>query len=71
MTETRPVELTEDRIPFDGIEESISELVDLYGGEITAAVAATCSPCSSYFDSGMKWLPLASISAISSSMPRT
>jgi hypothetical protein len=36
MTETRPVELFEDRVPFDGIEESISELVELYGGEITA-----------------------------------
>jgi hypothetical protein len=35
MSETRPVELSEDRIPFDGIEEAISELVDLYGGEIT------------------------------------
>jgi hypothetical protein len=34
MTET---EFTEDRIPFDGIEESISELVELYGGEITAS----------------------------------
>ena len=33
MTNT-PVELTEDRIPFDGIEEAIDELVDLYGGEI-------------------------------------
>ena len=29
-----PVELTEDRIPRDGIEETIAELVDLYGGEI-------------------------------------
>lgn len=40
MTESRPsekpVELSEDRIPFDGIETTISELVDLYGGEITA-----------------------------------
>lgn len=29
-----PVELTEDRIPRDGIEETIAELVDLYGGEM-------------------------------------
>lgn len=29
-----PVELTEDRIPAKGMEETISELVDLYGGEI-------------------------------------
>ena len=36
MKEPRPVELTEDRIPFEGIEESISELVDLYGGEMIA-----------------------------------
>jgi hypothetical protein len=36
MTETgsRPVEFTEDRIPKDGIEETISELVDLFGGEM-------------------------------------
>jgi hypothetical protein len=31
-----PVELTEDRIPRDGIEETIAELVDLYGGEMKA-----------------------------------
>ena len=36
MTERRPVELTEDRIPFEGIEETISELVEMYGGEVTA-----------------------------------
>jgi len=39
MTEagTRPVQFTEDRIPMEGIEETISELVELYGGEITAS----------------------------------
>jgi len=36
MTETKPVELTEDRIPFDGIEETIDELVEMYGGDVTA-----------------------------------
>jgi hypothetical protein len=36
MTDAKPVELTEDRVPFEGIEEGIRELVDLYGGEITA-----------------------------------
>ena len=36
MTEATPVEFTEDGIPTDGIEETISELVELYGGEITA-----------------------------------
>ena len=36
MTDTNAVELTEDRIPFDGIEEAIEELVDLYGGDVTA-----------------------------------
>ena len=35
MTETRPVEFTEDRIPYEGIEETIGELVELYGGEFT------------------------------------
>src|SRR5258705_11658824 len=36
MTEinSRPVEFTEDRIPREGIEETISELVELYGGEM-------------------------------------
>ena len=32
----RPVELTEDQVPFEGIEETIAELVDLYGGEVIA-----------------------------------
>ena len=36
MTEPKPVELTEDRIPLEGIEESIDELVEMYGGEVTA-----------------------------------
>ena len=35
MTETPAVELTEDRVPFEGIEEAIGELVELYGGELT------------------------------------
>ena len=36
MTEPKPVELTEDRVPLEGIEESIDELVEMYGGEVTA-----------------------------------
>ena len=35
MNEPRPVELTEDRVPLEQIEETIDDLVDLYGGEIT------------------------------------
>jgi hypothetical protein len=35
MTETKAVEFIEDRVPFEGIEEAIEELVDLYGGETT------------------------------------
>lgn len=31
------VSFTEDRIPLEGIEETIEELVDLYGGSIEAA----------------------------------
>lgn len=31
------VEFTEDRVPLAGIETSIEELVDLYGGELTAS----------------------------------
>jgi len=26
------VEFTEDRVPLDGIEENVAELVELYGG---------------------------------------
>jgi hypothetical protein len=29
------VELTEDRVPVEGIEDNIAELVELYGGKIT------------------------------------
>jgi len=39
MSEVKALELTEDRVPFDGIEDAIEELVDLYGGEVTAARA--------------------------------
>ena len=34
---TQPVELVEDRIPFEGINESIRELVELYGGSLKAS----------------------------------
>ncbi|MFZ2493088.1 MAG: hypothetical protein WA208_16520 [Thermoanaerobaculia bacterium] len=37
MTENEPVEMKEDRIPVEGIEETIGELVELYGGEMTAS----------------------------------
>jgi hypothetical protein len=30
-----PVEFVEDRVPIDGIEQAVSELVELYGGEVT------------------------------------
>ena len=36
---TAPVEFTEDRIPSLGIEETVEELVELYGGEITHSQA--------------------------------
>jgi hypothetical protein len=36
-TASRPVQFTEDRIPREGIEETISDLVELYGGEVTAS----------------------------------
>lgn len=36
MTEVKAVELSEDRVPFEGIEEAIQELVEMYGGEVTA-----------------------------------
>lgn len=35
MSEVKPLELTENRVPFAGIEDAIEELVDLYGGEVT------------------------------------
>jgi len=31
------VEFTEDRVPLENISENVAELVELYGGEITAA----------------------------------
>lgn len=34
-TASQPVQFTEDRIPREGIEETVSELIDLYGGELT------------------------------------
>lgn len=37
MSETAAVQFTEDRVPVDGIEETFAELVDLYGGEVTAS----------------------------------
>ena len=37
MTEVQPVELTEERVPFAGIEESVEDLVNLYGGVVTAS----------------------------------
>ena len=36
MTEGNGVELTEDDVPVAGIEDAIGELVEIYGGEITA-----------------------------------
>lgn len=34
MNDARPVEFAEDRIPREGIEETVAELVELYGGEM-------------------------------------
>ena len=31
------VQFTEDRVPLDGIEDAIGELVELYGGDVTAS----------------------------------
>jgi hypothetical protein len=36
MTDAVPVTFTEDRIPFEGIEDAVEDLVELYGGEMTA-----------------------------------
>lgn len=43
MSEPRPVELTEDRVPIANIEENLEELVDLYGGEITNRRESDCA----------------------------
>jgi len=37
MTEAKAVDLAEDRIPLEGIEEGIEELVEMYGGELGPA----------------------------------
>src|SRR3954453_352785 len=34
-TAARPVQFTEDRIPREGIEETVADLINLYGGELT------------------------------------
>ncbi|HUO84063.1 MAG TPA: hypothetical protein VM534_03025, partial [Thermoanaerobaculia bacterium] len=36
MSERRRIELREDRIPLEGIAESVSEVVELFGGRIRA-----------------------------------
>jgi hypothetical protein len=36
------VEMTEDRVPLEGIEGSIEELVEMYGGEIRATREGAC-----------------------------
>ena len=36
MTDGQPVTFTEDRIPFEGMNETLEELVELYGGEVVA-----------------------------------
>ena len=35
MSDPQPVTFTEDRIPFEGIEDAIEDQVELYGGEVT------------------------------------
>jgi hypothetical protein len=37
MSEAQGVSFTEDRIPADGIETTVAELVELYGGELTGS----------------------------------
>jgi hypothetical protein len=37
MSETRAVALTEDRIPLEGIDATVTDLVELYGGELGAS----------------------------------
>jgi len=39
MTEESPVAFTEDRVPADGIAETVGELVELYGGEMASSDA--------------------------------
>lgn len=37
MTEEKGVQFSEDRIPMEGISETVDELVELFGGEVTAS----------------------------------
>ncbi len=39
LAPAQPAEFVEDRIPYDGIEDAIEELVDVYGGSITKSRA--------------------------------
>ncbi len=42
MSEARPLELTEDRIPLAGMDETIQELVEVYGGTMGASRERQC-----------------------------
>jgi hypothetical protein len=42
MTDGQPVTFTEDRIPFDGMNDAVEELVELYGGEVIAREEREC-----------------------------
>jgi hypothetical protein len=42
MSEARPVELIEDRIPFAGISDAIRELVEVYGGTMGTTGERKC-----------------------------
>ena len=42
MSESRPVQFVEERVPLAGIEESVAELLELYGGTITASRTDAC-----------------------------
>jgi hypothetical protein len=41
VSEQQALSITEDRIPAQGLEESIDELVEVYGGEMTERAAAS------------------------------
>ena len=66
MNESKPVELIEDRVPFEGIEETIRELVDMYGGTMGETRERACDftlplrrgvPASGGIECTVSWAP--------------
>jgi len=66
MNDEKPFQLTEDRIPFDGIEEAVRDLVEMYGGTMGETRERACDftlplrrgvPSSGLVECTVSWAP--------------